>query len=170
MAAMLRGPALCWRLRCPGAARPHRGSARPGLGREPTHTAFAVPCPAEPGKGEGWRQGAPGTHTRRRAGWCCSQVRAGREQGAGLGCWPGSGIQSRAWDRGWDSGLGQTRQTSCPLASTRPRATCCPGALRCRELSACPAPPFLPTHRVTLDHLAFGVLDHHHQLGLEGGD
>lgn len=26
------------------------------------------------------------------------------------------------------------------------------------------------THRVTLDHLAFGVLDHHHQLGLEGDD
>lgn len=32
-----------------------------------------------------------------------------------------------------------------------------------------PSPPPL-THRVTLDHLAFGILDHHHQLGLEGDD
>lgn len=39
----------------------------------------------------------------------------------------------------------------------------------CEKLSP-PSIPLIATHRVTVIHLAFGVLDHHHQLGLEGND
>ena len=41
MATLFKGAALCWRLRCPGAAKRQRVSAHPGLGRAPTRTTLS---------------------------------------------------------------------------------------------------------------------------------
>lgn len=119
----------------------------------------------------------------------------GKDQDGVLGC--GSGVQSRGWDRAKNSGLGKTGQVSHSLTSTRPNMG--PETSQGTTLLSLPShrtsgsklPPVqggwplpsnwswdgrLPhpapslTHRVALDHLAFGVLDHHHQLGMEGDD
>lgn len=133
------GPALCWRPRCPGAARPHRGSARAlVLGREPTHTAFMRNShPAEPRKDEGWRQGS--IRYPHQKGVVGTAARSGlggsREWVWGVGL----GLESRV--EAWTQDLVKTRQISGSLTSTRPSATCCPGALHCRNsVRALPLP------------------------------
>lgn len=42
-----RGPALCWRQRCPGVSRLRLGSALPGHDTTPKHTSFSSPSPVE---------------------------------------------------------------------------------------------------------------------------
>lgn len=45
-----RGPALCWRQRCPGVSRQRWGSALLGHDTTPKHTSFSSPSPVEMGK------------------------------------------------------------------------------------------------------------------------
>lgn len=45
-----RGPAQCWRRRCPGVSRPRWGWAPPGHDTTPTHTSSSWPSPVEEGE------------------------------------------------------------------------------------------------------------------------
>lgn len=45
-----RGPALCWRQRCPGVSRQRWGSALLGHDTTPKHTSFSSPSPVEMGR------------------------------------------------------------------------------------------------------------------------
>lgn len=60
-----RGPAQCWRRRCPGVSRPRWGWAPPGHDTTPTHTSSSWPSPVEEG-GEEQRVSHRGTVWR---GW-----------------------------------------------------------------------------------------------------
>lgn len=64
-----RGPARCWRRRCPGVSRLRWDSTPPGRDTAPTRTSFSSPSPVEMEKksgGQCWRDGM------------------GRREGAGL--------------------------------------------------------------------------------------
>lgn len=55
----LRGPARCWRRRCPGASRLHLGSAPLGHDTRPKHTSSSSPSPDLPPQYLLWGCGSP---------------------------------------------------------------------------------------------------------------
>lgn len=54
-----RGPAQCWRQRCPGVSRPHWGSVPAGHDTAPRHTSSASPSPDLPPQYLLWGCGSP---------------------------------------------------------------------------------------------------------------